>query len=69
MLFLEEYFIEVVESMWHNEVYYENPSRIFALKLKALKFKLKAWNKNTGDSLKTNLKVCRRKIKSWGLVE
>lgn len=52
--------MDVVEPVWTSRVYFGNPSRIFALKLKALKFKLKAWNKTTGESLKANLEDCWR---------
>lgn len=61
--------MEVVKLEWNSGVYSGNPSRIFALKLKALKFKLKAWNKNSGDSLKPKLEDTRRKIKILDLVE
>lgn len=69
MWFLEEDFMEVVEVMWNNEVFFGNPSRIFVFKLKALKVNLKAWNKNSGDSFKAKLEECLRKIKGFDLVE
>jgi len=43
--------------------------RVFAIKLKSLKKKLIAWNKNSGDSLKKNLEDCRVKIKELDLLE
>lgn len=61
--------MEMVEMVWNSEEYSGNPSRIFALKLKALKVKLKAWNKNLGDSFKGKLEDSCRRIKELDLVE
>lgn len=69
MWFLEDDFMEVVEFEWNKVGYSGNPSRIFSLKLKDLKFKLKTWNKNLGHSLKSKSEHCRREIRKLDLVE
>lgn len=55
--FLEPDFLKIVEREWNKESFSGNASRIFSLKLKALKY-LKAWNKTSRGSLKLNLKIC-----------
>lgn len=67
--FLHPDFIEIVEFEWKNVVVSGNASQIFALKLKALKKRLIAWNKSSGDSLKANLEVCKEKINELDWLE
>lgn len=68
MWFIKRDFMEVVKE-WNQVVYDGNPSRNFALKLKALKWWLKEWNRYTGSSLKANMEVCQKRFIELDLVE
>lgn len=57
--FMEPNFMKLVEFEWNNVSVSGNASPIFAIKLKALKKKLIASNKSSGDSLKKDIEVCR----------
>lgn len=67
--FLEPDFLDVVKHEWSNVVVSGNVSRVFAIKLKSLKKKLIALNKNSGDSLKKSMENYRVKIKELNRLE
>lgn len=69
MWFLESDFKEVVDLEWNRVSYSSNPSKVFALKIKALKFHLRDWNHNSVGSRKANKESCRRRIKELDLLE
>lgn len=50
--FLEHDFMELVRQVWNQAQYLGDLSRIFAFKLKNLKFRLKAWSKKSVDCFK-----------------
>lgn len=61
--------MEVVENEWSRVQYLGNLSKIFMLKLKALKFLLKDWNKNSRDSFKLKKDICSKRIGELDLVK
>lgn len=67
--FLEPDFLEVVEREWNREGFSGNPSRIFVLKLKALKHFLRSWKKNSGDSIKGSMDSCGKRINVLDILE
>lgn len=60
--FMDPDFMEVVDHTWNNVEVSGTASRRFALKLKALRKRLHAWNKYYGDSLKSAMEACRVSI-------
>lgn len=67
--FLEPDFFDVVSNEWNRVVYSGNRSRKFALKLKALKVRLKVWNRHSGSSLKGAMEECKRGIRELDSLE
>lgn len=67
--FLEPEFMELVKYVWDHASYQGNASRIFALKLKTLKFHLIDWNKVTSGYFKEESKRCMEKIKDIDRLE
>lgn len=59
----------MVEHEWNGSFYGGSASRIFALKLKGLKVRLKGWNKDSADSLKVDMEDCIKHIKLFDLAE
>lgn len=58
-------FMETVEHVWHQPLFSRNASRVFALKLKSLKHRLKHWNKASAGYFKEESKRCVSKIKGF----
>lgn len=69
MWFLEPDFMDVVAKERDHVVYFGISSWRFALKLKALKFRLKEWNNHSGVSLRGTMEECKRKIRVLDLSE
>lgn len=67
--FMELDFMDVVSNEWNRVEFLGNPSRKFALKLKALKFRLKGWNKHSGSALKVLMDMCKNRIRALYLIK
>lgn len=61
--------MEVVSNEWNCVKFSSNSSKKFALKLRALKCRLKGWNKHLGSSLKGFMEECKKEIRVLDLLE
>lgn len=62
--------MEVVADEFNCVDYSRDPSKIFVLKLKALKHRLIGWNRYSGGSLKASLEACsKRRVNELDLLE
>lgn len=67
--FMDSDFMELVEVVWNQNFYSGNMSWVFALKLKNLKFHLKAWSKVSNGYFKEEHKRCLENIRIIDLLE
>lgn len=67
--FVDPDFMVLVEVVWNQNFYSGNASRVFTLKLKNLKFRLKAWSKVSSGYFKEERKRCLENIRIIDLLE
>lgn len=61
--------MDLVEVIWNQSSFSGNANRILALKLKNLKFRLRAWNKMPMGYFKEERKRCLDNIKAFDVLE
>ena len=65
----EEEFKELIRGWWNSFEFKGTSSFVLTEKIKALKDKLKAWNKEVFERVEENKKIALKKVATWNDIE